>query len=141
MCTNIVPICLYMSIISKLGDYALVIMHELARNNPASLSANAISLSTKVNPPTAMKILKTLCKHKLVASTRGVKGGYQLSRDPSNINLLEIITAVEGEVHAVACAKGQHCHLSSHCKVQHMLCKVSNVWQSTLSTVRLSDFT
>jgi len=39
----------------------------------------------------------------LVESTRGVHGGYRLSRPPEEITVLDIVTVVEGEVAPVEC--------------------------------------
>ncbi len=44
------------------------------------------------------QIINTLKKHQLVTSVRGAEGGYRLSRDARQITVLEILTALEGDL-------------------------------------------
>ena len=43
-----------------------------------------------------LQILRNLAAHGILASTRGVDGGYSLDRPPSKISLLEVIEAIDG---------------------------------------------
>jgi Rrf2 family protein len=62
------------------------------------------------------KILKQLVTRKLVASTRGARGGYCLARPPRDISFLEVIEAVEGPVVVNLCQEGHDaCRLSRAC--------------------------
>jgi Rrf2 family protein len=49
----------------------------------------------------------------LVESTRGVHGGYTLTRSPDQISVLDVITVVEGEVSPVECVS--HDYVSGSC--------------------------
>ncbi len=49
----------------------------------------------------------------LVESTRGVHGGYTLTRSPDQISVLDVITVVEGEVSPVECVC--HDYVSGSC--------------------------
>lgn len=64
------------------------------------------------------KILKTLVSRKLVRSSRGAQGGYQLARAGKDISFLDVIEAVEGPIGINQCSTEQHqeaCKLSSAC--------------------------
>ncbi len=50
-----------------------------------------------------LTILANLKRHGLVNSTAGTKGGYSLSRPPAEINLLEVIEAVDGSLQSAEC--------------------------------------
>jgi len=43
-----------------------------------------------------LQILRNLVTHGVLQSTRGVDGGYALSRAPEEISLLEVIEAIDG---------------------------------------------
>jgi Rrf2 family protein len=43
-----------------------------------------------------LQILRVLVTHGILKSTRGVEGGYSLSRSPEAISLLEVIEAIDG---------------------------------------------
>lgn len=47
-----------------------------------------------------LQILRTLVTHDILRSTRGVEGGYRLSRPPADISLLEVIEAIDGKIAA-----------------------------------------
>ena len=42
------------------------------------------------------KVLQILVKNKILKSTKGFNGGFSLNRDAGQINLLEIINAIDG---------------------------------------------
>ena len=49
------------------------------------------------------KILKLLAREGLLASHRGVKGGYSLARHPEEISMAAIIAALEGPIAITEC--------------------------------------
>jgi Rrf2 family protein len=71
------------------------------------------------------QILNALRHKGLVASTRGARGGYKLSRGPSSISIGEIVRAVEGEMDPILCSvpemRSQDCRTTTGC-VSRRLC-------------------
>jgi Rrf2 family protein len=65
---------------SKLTDYATVILASLAQDADRRRTAGEIALASHLAPPTASKLLKQLQRAGLVESTRGLRGGYRLAR-------------------------------------------------------------
>ncbi len=65
--------------ISKLTDYAIVILSYLALDSAKVLSAQQLAEATHLSLPTVSKILKILLAAKLLTSFRGTGGGYQLA--------------------------------------------------------------
>jgi Rrf2 family protein len=47
-----------------------------------------------------LQILRNLVTHGILRSTRGVDGGYTLTRPPEDISLLDVIEAIEGPLDA-----------------------------------------
>lgn len=47
-----------------------------------------------------LQILRMLVNHGVLLSTRGVEGGYRLSRPASEISLLDVIEAIDGPIKA-----------------------------------------
>ena len=47
-----------------------------------------------------LQILRNLVTHGILRSTRGVDGGYALTRRPEDISLLDVIEAIEGPLDA-----------------------------------------
>lgn len=116
--------------ISKLTDYGTVLLAHLARNPDEVCSSAEIAARTGIALPTASKLLKSLARSGLVASTRGANGGYQLALDARNISAADIIDALEGPVSITECSA-----TDSHCDIEEA-CSVGNAWQRINVAIR-----
>lgn len=72
--------------------------------NPRLLSAPEIASASGLALPNVSKILKALVRGGILESRRGVQGGYQLSRSPSEITVQQVITALDGPISMTDCA-------------------------------------
>jgi FeS assembly SUF system regulator len=127
--------------ISKLADYAALIMAHLAKDSTKLCSARDLSKSTNLAMPTVSKLLKTLTAAGLLVSVRGVQGGYKLLRDPCDISLAEIIYALDSERGLTECSYDSYdCALKNVCHVKENWRTISRVIDSALSSVSLEDF-
>ena len=108
---------------SKLTDYAILVLAYLAEAREPLHSAADIAEHTGVAPATASKLLKLLGRAGLVASVRGVQGGYALARGPDRINAAEVIDALEGPLAITECSSAD-----SHCELEPS-CRVSEAWR------------
>jgi FeS assembly SUF system regulator len=120
--------------ISRLTDYATVLLAVLAAQPERVQTATALAEQTHVAAPTVSKLLKQLQRAGLVSSTRGLHGGYQLSRPAIEISAAAILDALEGPVALTDCsvAHGQ-CDIEDTCRVGH-------VWQRLNLAIRRSLF-
>jgi len=85
--------------ISTKGIYGVAAMHALSNSPNAKLmQIKEIAAVTQISHGYLEQILATLKKSALVVSIRGVGGGYKLSRDASEINVLEILESLEGKL-------------------------------------------
>src|SRR5581483_7142066 len=104
--------------ISKMTDYALVILAFLTKEPEQFVQTSDIAHNTKVNKPTTAKVLKVLAKHGLLESYRGATGGYKLNRAPEQISVAEIIQILEGPMAIMECNLGkEHCAISRNCGI------------------------
>ncbi len=126
--------------ISKLTDYATVLLAALSSEPTAPHSASGLAGRTGIAAPTVSKLLKELQRAGLVRSTRGARGGYQLARPAAEISAAEIIDAVEGPVALTECASDEgQCGLEAHCSVGHSWQQVSLAIRRSLSEVPLTQ--
>lgn len=116
--------------ISKLTDYGTVVLAHLAANPAVVCSAADVSTATGIAPPTVSKLLKSLARAKLVSSTRGANGGYQLARDPTDVSAADVIDALEGPVSITECSASD-----SHCNFEHV-CSVGSAWKRINLAIR-----
>jgi Rrf2 family protein len=105
--------------ISRKIEYGLRAMVCLASlGDEEVLSFREIARRMDVPETFLAKILKTLVSRKLVRSTRGAQGGYQLAKPAAAISFLDVIEAVEGPIVINLCSSEEHhdaCRLSSAC--------------------------
>ena len=126
--------------ISKLTDYATVILAHLPEHGPERRTAAEVAGRTQLAVPTVSKVLKELQRAGLVASTRGSHGGYQLARPAAKISAADIIDAVEGPVALTECAGHQHqCGIESSCRVGASWQRVSLAIRQALAEVTLTQ--
>jgi FeS assembly SUF system regulator len=127
---------IHMLRISRLTDYATVILANLAGGGLAS--ATDTSERTHIGLPTVSKLLKELQHAGLVRSVRGAHGGYQLARPAASISAAEIIDAVEGPVALTECAGGSgNCGIETTCLVGHGWQRISRAIRRALAEVSL----
>ncbi len=118
--------------ISRLTDYATVILATLAEQPERVQTATALAEQTRIAAPTVSKLLKQLHRAGLVTSTRGLHGGYQLARPPSQISAAAILDALEGPVALTDCSVGQ-----GQCGIEET-CRVGRAWQRLNMAIRRS---
>ena len=118
--------------ISKLTDYATVILAALAEQPAHVRTATALAEQTRIAPPTVSKLLKQLQRARLVTSTRGLHGGYQLARPATQISAAAILDALEGPVALTDCSVGH-----GQCGIE-ATCRVGRVWQRLNLAIRRS---
>lgn len=85
------------------NEYALLALIELAAHHARGepLQIRQISALQQIPDRYLEQLLATLRRAGLVRSLRGAKGGYILAREPRKINLLEVMTCLEGtDAHA-----------------------------------------
>ncbi|HUO95140.1 MAG TPA: SUF system Fe-S cluster assembly regulator [Steroidobacteraceae bacterium] len=125
--------------ISKMTDYATVILAHLASDEASRRTAVELAELTSIGVPTVSKLLKELQRAGLVASTRGAHGGYALARPAAAISAADIIDAVEGPVGLTECAThpGQ-CGLEPSCRVGRSWQRVNIAIRRALADVKLT---
>ena len=116
--------------ISRLTDYATVLLAALASEPQRVQTAASLAEQTHIAAPTVSKLLKQLQRSGLVASTRGQHGGYQLARPAAQISAAEILDALEGPVALTDCSAGH-----GQCEIEET-CRVGRVWQRLNLAIR-----
>ncbi len=131
--------------ISALEEYGLRCLVSLAKaGKDRQLSISEISEKEGLSIPYASKLLSILRKSGLVTAVRGRGGGFCIAREPKEINLLEVITALGGPlIDPNHCAKfsGQldKCIHTDNCSVQYTLAGLSKIVGEFLSSSTLED--
>jgi FeS assembly SUF system regulator len=125
--------------ISKLTDYAILMMVELTRQNEM-LSAHALAERIHVESPTASKVLKLLAGSGLLESYRGANGGYRVRRAADQISVAEIIAAIEGPIAMTECSVEEGlCSQEDNCDLRSNWQRISHAVAQALRDVSLAE--
>ncbi len=83
--------------ISAKGRYALASVIHMAQHHTGGESITLISISERlgISKIYLEQVFSLLKRGELVTSVKGAQGGYQLSRAPQQVNVLDVLTAVE----------------------------------------------
>lgn len=126
--------------LSKLTDYATVILSVIARDQSRVHVAIELSRITGIALPTVSKILKILTKAGVLASVRGAKGGYSLAREPERISVATVISALEGPIALTECTVSHKgCDQASGCRIQGRWHLLNDRIAQALESVSLAD--
>ena len=126
--------------VTKLTDYASVVLTVLASDPATVLSASELAERAGLEMPTVAKLLKPLAQAGLVEGLRGVHGGYRLSRDAADIGLIDIVEAMEGPLAMTECSvhDGQ-CGIEASCGVRANWRRINDVVADALRGVSLAQ--
>ena len=85
------------SVTSK-SRYAVVAMAELARSGDRPVPIKELAERRGIPEQFLEQLFSTLRRNGLLVSHRGMKGGYTLARPADEINVLEVVQALDGKV-------------------------------------------
>ena len=131
--------------LSTRGHYGLLAMVELARHHGRGpLSLSDIAQSGELPLSYLEQLFGTLRQAGLVEGTRGVRGGYRLTREPSKITVGQVVRVLEGPIGPVECAvEGEAtdcCTRSTGCATKEMWLRVRENILEVLDNTSLADF-
>ncbi|AHE98095.1 SUF system Fe-S cluster assembly regulator [Thioalkalivibrio paradoxus] len=129
--------------ISKLSDYAIVLLCEIAREQDGQgATARQLAANTRIALPTVIKLLKLLKDHGVLLSMQGRNGGYRLARPAAQTNLAVIIEAVEGPIALTECMNDDlDCQIHHNCNTRPHWEHINAAFRQALSVVNLNDLT
>jgi FeS assembly SUF system regulator len=128
--------------LGKLTDYGLVLMTLFARGDGLPLrTARDLAVESRLPLSTVSKLLKQLLQSGLLTSHRGIKGGYILAKEPREISVIEIISAIEGPMALTECSTDVTglCNLESYCPIKTNQQIINQAVRGVLDKITLSD--
>ena len=122
------------------GRYAVTAMLDLALHateKPITLAD--ISQRQGISLSYLEQLFSRMRKQELVASARGPGGGYRLSRDANDINIAQVISAVDEKVSVTRCEGRGDCHNGGPCLTHELWCNLSDQIYDFLNGISLGD--
>jgi FeS assembly SUF system regulator len=135
--------------LAKLTDYGIALMSHMARADlavreasaaQATASARELAEATQLPLPTVSKLLKVLTASGMLASQRGVHGGYALTQDPALTSVADVIVALEGPVSLTECDTNHStCAIEQTCRLKSHWHKINLTVRHALEQLTLAD--
>ena len=127
--------------LTKRGDYAVRAMLALTRGSGNGLLsarriANAMGIPVRFLP----QVLADLQRAGLVEASAGRSGGYKLARKATEVSLLEVIEAVEGDSRRRSCVlRGGPCGEDGNCDVHDIFFEGQEALRGTFARATLAE--
>lgn len=127
--------------LTREGDYGIRSVLYLARQPYKKISfVTEISEQYKIPRSFLAKILQKLVKAKIVRSYRGVKGGFSLARQAKDINVLDVLEAIEGKLAMNLCLSDKKkCDFSRNCPIHSVWVNVQSKVIDVLKKANFED--
>jgi len=127
--------------VSKLIDYGTLMLAHMAQSPERVFSASELAATLGLGQPVVRKILKILGQRALLTSSRGAHGGYVLARPASQINLAQVIDALEDQPFGLTecTAVPGTCRIEPDCHMRINWQRINVMVRRTLEGVSIAD--
>jgi Rrf2 family protein len=131
-----------MDVLRRNTDYALrAVVNLTAHYGNEPVSTRAIAAEEDISYQLACKLMQKLQKASLVKSCMGPKGGFQLTREPAMISLIEVVEAIQGPISLNRCLLGvDACTKQKECTLRAKLVGLQESISSYLKGITLDEF-
>lgn len=128
-------------------DYAFRIVAYLAKNEGKVAGAPLIASELKIPERFTLRILRKLNLADITQARRGAHGGYLLKKEKEDINLYDIILAIDGPIEINRCLHVEDPFCSRHserpigiCKFHHRLHNIQDSIIKQFKDSNITDF-
>ena len=122
------------------GKYAVTALLDLSLNQTGGYtSIQEIALRQDISMTYLEQLFRNLRKAGIVESLRGPKGGYRLTRLSSEINVSEVVSAVEHKMDATQCGGTADCDSGRKCLTHDLWSELNDQVDSFLLSKSLED--
>ncbi|NLZ16413.1 MAG: Rrf2 family transcriptional regulator [Desulfobulbaceae bacterium] len=127
--------------LTRAGEYAVRCMLYLCDKGQGNLvSRQEIAESADIPAHFLAKIAQQLAKAGFIEIRQGARGGFILSKKPSDISLLQVVETMIGEIYLNDCIiRPESCGSQPECSVHRVWLNARDQLRSTLAAVSLAD--
>jgi Rrf2 family protein len=125
--------------INKKVEYALMVLKFMQEKNPGDLTT-AREVCDHFNAPfdTTAKVMQQMNNSGLLQSQKGVKGGYHLAKNLSEVSYLELVELIEERPFMMDCHEGP-CDLLHTCNITQPIKRLNDYLIHIFRSLTLSE--
>jgi len=124
------------------SEYGLLAVIDLAVSHGSGpISAREIAQRREIPPRFLEQLFVALRRGGIVSAVRGARGGFVLTRDPSQISVLEVVEALEGGLETSVCdsERSSGCARSGACAAAPIWAKATAALRDVFATTTLAE--
>lgn len=127
---------------SKACEYGIRAMLFVAEKSVSKQRVNVKEVAKAIDSPVAFtaKVLQALSKHGLIQSIKGLGGGYELRETKKEVQLGEIVRAIDGEGIFTKCGLGlANCNDEKPCPMHEQLKPIRDQLVEVMTNSKLQE--
>ena len=127
--------------LNKSTRYALYAAMEMTLAGPEPVTVSQVAERYRIPEGALAKVLQQLVRSGIALGTRGIGGGYRLTRPPSQVHVQEVIEAFEGQRTKGQCLLAERTHEicteNPPCRLRGLFDEVDELVRCTFESVSL----
>ncbi len=127
--------------LNKSTRFALYAIVELSKNPQAVVSAGEIAEKYHISEHHVAKVLQQLVRVGLIRSIRGLKGGFQIARDPKEITMFDVVEIFEPRLPQNGCILldfEETCKIEDTCRIGEVFNEIQQQALYTLKSISIA---
>ncbi len=127
--------------ITRKAEYAIIILAELASHPPGTIiTSKRIAEQRSIPVNLVVQLLAITKEAGWTSGTRGPSGGICLNKDPSQINMRQVIEKVDGPIGITRCLFSKvPCQDKTRCSLRGIWAKAQQNMLSVLEEMSIKD--
>jgi Rrf2 family protein len=122
------------------SEYGLLALIDLGvRFGEGPVSSRGVAERQCIPMKFLEQLLAAMRKAGLVSACRGAHGGFTLTRDPSQISVLEVVEALEGPLAPTSCDGGHLCGRGGECAAASVWSEATEALRDVFTTTSVGD--
>ena len=125
--------------INRKVEYALMVLKMMKEKGPSDLTT-AREVCDRYETPfdTTAKVMQQMNTAGILHSQKGVKGGYTLARDLSQVSYMELVELIEGKSFMMDCHEGP-CELIHKCNITQPIKRLNDYLINIFNALSLNE--
>jgi Rrf2 family protein len=125
--------------INRKVEYALMVLKCMKdKTGDGLITAREVCDEFETPFDTTAKVMQQLNSGGILHSHKGVKGGYGLARDLSEVSYMELVELIEGKSFMMDCHEGP-CDLYKKCNITQPIKRLNDYIISIFNNISLSE--
>lgn len=122
------------------SEYGVLALIDLARRyGDGPVSAREVAERQRIPGKFLEQLFVSLRQAGLVTAVRGARGGFELSRTPAGITVLDVVEALEGPLKPTLCPGESGCERGGACAAAGVWTQAMEALRGVLVTTTLAD--